>query len=337
MIKAAVFLALAALAALFSGPARAADSAAVFVYHRFGEAAFPATNVTLAQFEAQIAEIETGGYAPLAIPEILAALEGGSGLPDRTVGFSADDAYLSVFTEAWPRLKAAGIPLTVFVATDAVDRGFPNFMSWDQIRELARQGVTIGSHGAAHVHMADATPEAARAEIARANARFKAELGFVPEIFSYPYGEASRTLETVAKEAGFKFAFGQYSGIITRESDFLYLPRFAVNEHFGGIAAFTLRARALGLPVRDLDPADPLLHTPPKTISFTPAAGIGGLDHLACFAADGHPFPVSVNGERVTLLLDRTPPPGEFRIGCTLPTAQGRFRWFGTAYYLSGK
>lgn len=338
MNKAAIFLAFLCLAAPCApGPARAAESAAVFVYHRFGESGSPSTNVTLGQFETQIAEIKAGGYAPMALPDMLQALKDGGALPDLAVGFSADDAYRSVFTEAWPRLKAAGIPLTVFVATDAVDQGLSNFMTWDQIRRLAAEGVTIGSHTASHLHMADA-PDAVNAdEIARANARFMAELGFVPALFAYPYGEMSLAVRDRVKAAGYEFAFGQHSGAVNPGSDFLYLPRFAINEHFGGLDEFRLRARALGFAVRDLEPADPTLTESPAALSFTLTERYAGLEHLACFGADGHPFPVTVNGERVTLTIDRIVPPGRFRVGCTLPAEGGRFRWYGTSYYLPRK
>lgn len=336
MNRPAIVLAFLWLAALdVPGAAQAAQSAAVFVYHRFGESGSPSTNVTLDQFEAQIAEIKRGGYTPMAIPDLLRALEEGRELPDKTVGFSADDAYRSVFTEAWPRLKAAGIPLTVFVATDAVDQGLSNFMSWDQIRALAKDGVTIGSHSASHLHMADTPPARNGHEIARANARFQAELGFVPELFAYPFGETSLAVREQVKAAGYRFAFGQHSGVVNPQSDFFYLPRFAVNEHFGGLEAFHLRAQALGFPVRALTPADPKLSQSPATISFTLGEKFDGLDHLTCFDADGHPFPLTLAGDRVTLTVDRPVPPGRFRVGCTLPAGDGRFRWFGTAYYRS--
>ena len=42
--------------------------------------------------------------------------------PSAAIGLSVDDAYLSVYPEAWPRLKGAGLPMTLFVATRAVDR-----------------------------------------------------------------------------------------------------------------------------------------------------------------------------------------------------------------------
>ncbi|MDH5410757.1 MAG: polysaccharide deacetylase family protein, partial [Alphaproteobacteria bacterium] len=115
---------IAAAIQLTPAVAAAADSAVFLMYHRFGEDIYPATNVRIEQFEAHITELTKGPYTVLPASEIVAALQSGKELPDRTVGITIDDAYLSVYTEAWPRLKAAGLPFTLFVATDAVDKGY---------------------------------------------------------------------------------------------------------------------------------------------------------------------------------------------------------------------
>src|SRR5690606_13471625 len=100
-------LLLALAAGLSPGPAAAADSAVVLMYHRFGEDAFPATNIRLAQFEAHLEELKRGDYTVLPVPEIVAAIRSGRDLPERTIGITIDDGYRSIYTQAWPRLRAA--------------------------------------------------------------------------------------------------------------------------------------------------------------------------------------------------------------------------------------
>ena len=169
--------------ALASEPA---TKAVVIMYHRFGETDFPSTNVTMEQFRAHVEELRTGGYHVESLPKIVAALRSGEKLPPKTVGLSVDDAYESVYTRAWPILKEAGYPLTVFVATDPVDRKLPRYMSWDQLRELAEQGVTIGSQTKSHPHMADHGRERVVAELRQSNALFEEKLGNAPDLFAYP-------------------------------------------------------------------------------------------------------------------------------------------------------
>ena len=121
------------------------DSASVIMYHRFGEDRYPSTNIRLAQFEEHLQLLTNGDYTVLPLPEIIETLRAGGTVPDRTVAITIDDAYLSVYEQAWPRLKELGLPFTIFVATEPVEKNRRGYMSWDMLRELQSQGVTIGS------------------------------------------------------------------------------------------------------------------------------------------------------------------------------------------------
>jgi len=228
----------------------AADSASILIYHRFGESRYPATNIKLEQFDAHLKELKDGGYHVLPLAEIVAAFHDHTPLPDRAVAITIDDAYKSIYTEAWPRLKAAGFPFTVFVATDPVDGAYPDYMNWDEIRALVKAGATIGAHTASHVHMPALSDEQNAAQIRKSNARFLAELGAVPKLFAYPYGEMSRAARAEAMKAGYAAAFGQHSGVAYDGGDQYFLPRFSFDEAFGDIERFRIAANALPLPVK---------------------------------------------------------------------------------------
>ncbi len=154
-------------------PAAAADSAVILIYHRFGETSFPSTNIRLDQLEAHIAELTSGPYTVLPVPEIVSAIREGRPLPDRTVGITIDDGYKSIYTEAFPRFQAAGLPFTVFVSTDPIDRRFAGFVTWDEIREMRDAGVTIGAHTATHLHMPANSMARNREDMLNANARLQ--------------------------------------------------------------------------------------------------------------------------------------------------------------------
>ncbi|MCH7863615.1 MAG: polysaccharide deacetylase family protein [Proteobacteria bacterium] len=327
--------ALAAGAVAAAVPAAADTAAVVIMYHRFGEPKYPSTNITLEQFEAHIQELQSGKYRVVGLPEIIAALRDGRPLPDRTVGLSIDDAFRSVYREAWPRLKEAGFPFTLFVATGPIDRKASNYMNWDQIREMAAAGVTIGSQTMSHLHMADASPERNRDDLDRSNRRFEEELGQRPDLFAYPYGESSLAVQTLVKEMNFTAAFGQHSGAIGGGGDLFDLPRFAMNETYGGQPRFRLAVNALPLPVTDVTPADPLIaaHNPPA-MGFTIAGNIPGLDRLACYSShEGRARLEHLGGNRIEIRVERAFPKGRTRVNCTLPVGKGRFRWFGRQFY----
>ena len=326
-----------ALALPFAPPAHAADSAVIVMYHRFGEDNYPATNIGRAQFEDHLAHLKSGGYSVLPVPHIIAALRAGIPLPERAIGITIDDAYVSVYDEAWPRLTEAGFPFTLFVATDAVDAGTFGTMSWDQLRELAAAGVTIGNHGASHSHLWQGDPQAVRSDIARAEQRFEQEFGFKPSLFAYPYGEYDLPTRQVVNEFGFEAAFGQHSGTVHPGADFHGLPRFALNERFGGMDRFRLVVATLPLPVTDVTPADPLISSPnPPAFGFTVTAYLNEVGALACFVShQGETQIEHLGSSRIEIRLDEPLPYGRSRINCTMPAGEGRWRWFGHQFIVA--
>ena len=336
----AALLILAAGAAAFSPqPSSAADSASVIIYHRFGEEKYRSTNIRLDQFEAHIRELSDPRYNVLPLPRIVDSLQNGKALPDRSLAITIDDAFLSVYTEAWPRLRAAGLPFTLFVATQAVDVKRPGYMSWDQIRELHRAGVTIGSQTHTHLDMPVASAEKNRQELEVSNRRFLDNLGAVPDIIAYPFGQYSLAVRKVTMEAGFRAGFGQHSGILHSGSDMFYLPRFAMNEIFGDIERLRIVANALPLPVRDFVPEDPLLSPAanPPALGFTVADELTGqLGRLRCYGNSGGELTLELLGPRVEIRFAAALPEGRSRINCTMPAPDGRWRWFGKQFYLPG-
>jgi peptidoglycan/xylan/chitin deacetylase (PgdA/CDA1 family) len=317
------------LAGLVAGSAaRAAESAVVLLYHRFGDERAPASNTRLDQLEAHLAELKSGGYTVLPLPEILAAFRDGRPLPDKAVAITIDDAAASVYSRAWPRLKQAGLPVTLFVTTDEADRG-GEAMNWTQIRQLAEAGVTIGTMGAQRLHMAKAGREQVVADLARARARFEKELGRAPDLLAWPYGEASAEAMAVAADAGFVAAVGQQSGVAHAKAGAFFLPRFAMSETYGEIDRFRVAVRALPIPAVDITPADPLLRTNPPHFGFTLAEEVGGIDGLACFASHEGKVRVERLGPRIEVRMARPIPAGRGRLNCTMPTLEGRWRWFG--------
>jgi len=323
------------LLAVTTDAARAASSAVVIMYHRFGEGEYPSTNTTVEQLDAHIAELTSGRYAVLPITEIARRMAAGEALPERAVGISIDDAYRSVFTVAWPKFKAAGLPVTMFASTAHLEDGSSQHMTWDQLREMRDGGAEVGHHTVSHLHMADADAARIQEEIDRAHARFEAELGKRPTVFAYPYGEASAAVVKQVKDAGFIAAFGQHSGVIGNTVGRFYLPRFAMNEKYGDLARLRLALNALPLPVVDVTPPDHLIgDANPPAVGFTVARDIGSLDQLACFLSHaGRAKLERLGANRIEVRTEEPFPRGRTRLNCTLPGPDRRWRWYGRQFY----
>ena len=310
------------------------------MYHRFGDGRYPTTNITLDQFEAHIKELQSGKYTVLPIPEIIRRQQNGEDLPDRTVGISIDDAYTTAHAEAWPRLRDAGIPFTLFVSTGSIDQRQEDIMSWDNLREMVAAGVTIGAHTVSHLHMPDYSPERLKQEIDTSNKRLIEELGSAPTIFAYPYGEASREAISIVQDAGYIAAFGQHSGAFDAKDDRFFLPRFPLNEKFGDIGRFKTAANALSLFVTDVTPEEMTVSesSTAPAMGFTLRKQLPRLDELSCFLSHEGKAEIMRLGESRFEVRVGTPfPPGRTRLNCTLPGIgeyAGRWHWFGQQYYL---
>lgn len=321
-------------------PAPDRGQASVFVYHRFEEPRYASTSIGIGQFEAHVAELSSGRYQVMPLEAIIDALAAGEKLPEYTVAISIDDGFASVYTHAWPRLRAANLPFTLFIATDSIDNNTGANLSWDQLREmLAAGGVSIGNHTAAHPHMPRKTEAQVSADINKATARFKKELGLEPALFSYPYGEFSKRDRNQIAALGFKAAFSQFSGVVHSGAERFSLPRFSMNMPYGDLERFKMLANALPLHVMDLTPDEPVLapDNNPPAFGFTVQGSLEGLEQLACYSNNLKArLPLERLGDnRIEVRMNTPFPPGFGRINCTVRDAPtGRWRWMGQAFVI---
>jgi hypothetical protein len=230
--------------------------------------------------------------------------------------------------------------MALFVSTDPVDEGIPGYLTWDEIRQLRDEGVEIGHHGAAHSHLLYEEDMGAQEDIERASKRFQEELGFVPDVFAYPYGEYDQGLINLMERLGFKAAFAQYSGAAPIGGEIYALPRFPVNERYGDINRFRLISKSLALPVRDIIPQSvTLLDTQnPPSFGFTVDAAITNLANLACYPSHlGEAARlIKLEGNRVEVRFKDPFPKGRNRINCTMPAGGGRWYWLGRYFLVPG-
>lgn len=309
---------------------QALPRAVIFMYQRFGDDTAPGTSIDPDLFAAHLAELKSGDYKVLPVPQIIEALRSGRPLPERTVGITIDQAHRSVYTEAWPRLRAAGLPFTLFVTSDTIDRAGGDAMSWSEIRELASAGVTIGNQTASHPHLIDQDRSYVLGQIQRGAERIKEETDVDPVLFAYPYGEYADPLRLLLRDRGYKAAFGLHSGVAHARADMMTLPRFTMNDAFGSIERFRLAAQALPLLVSDVTPEEMVVDQNPPSIGFTVDALAGDLSTLACFVSNvGRTRLENVGGRRIEARFDAPLPQGRVRINCTMPVDDGRWRWFG--------
>ncbi len=312
-----------------------ANYASFIMYHRFGDSRYPSTNIKKEQFLEHITELLKPKYNVISIENALEAINNKNLVKDRSVVITIDDAYSSVFNYAWPIFKKYNIPFTLFVSTDVIDNNTPGYMSWEEIRILRDYGVTIGSQTKSHPHMFRLDKKSIINELSISNKRFVDEIGSQPKIFAYPYGEYNLEVLEQVKSHGFTAAFGQHSGVAHKSLGLYELPRFAMNEKYGGIERFLLAVNALPMPISDLSPKDPFISKNPPYYGFTLSDLIKPKNAVRCFASNGIKSDTRRLGKnRIEVRLSNAFSRGRGRINCTMAAEDNRWRWLGRQFII---
>lgn len=136
-----------------------------------------------------------------------------SGLLDRFSGtglqtsVTFDDGYKDNLYVAAPVLIKHGIPFTVFISTSFVRNRDANYLSPEEVKELARlPGVTIGAHGATHVPLTLCDDAALQSELEGSKHYLEDLLGAEVKTMSYPHGAVDRRVRDGVAEAGYTVA-----------------------------------------------------------------------------------------------------------------------------------
>lgn len=312
-------------------------SAVVFMYHHFGDSRYPSTNIRLEQFENHLSYLKENDYNVWAFSKIVKYLKNGKEIPSKTVALTVDDAYISVYTQAYPRLKKLGWPFTVFVNSKPVDSKFGNFMNWNQMREMQKNGAEFANHSVSHdVMLAKSTESKSQwqnritKEVQIAQKRLQEELGANtnenPKLFSYPFGEYSTQTAELIQKLGY-VGVAQTSGVISKESDFLALPRFAMAEAYANQKGFTLKLKTKPLPIQSISPSEPIVNEnnpPVLTMKLK-----RHLKDLSCFLSSGESVPIVwVSQTEVKIQAKEALNPPRDRYTCTAKANSEGYYWY---------
>lgn len=85
-------------------------------------------------------------------------------------------------------------------------------LSWNELRTLQREGVTLGAHTVSHPLMTKLSRERVRIEITQSQQDLQREIGNTLPIFCYPSGGHDDAVVALLREEGFQLAFTTLDG-----------------------------------------------------------------------------------------------------------------------------
>ena len=230
----------------------------------------------------------------------------------------------------------------MFVSTREI--GAYNYMTWNQIKEIQNEDfVEIGNHSHTHEYLVDESNELIKEDISKSISIFNKNLGKNSKFFSYPFGEYSNDFKKIINDFGFKYAFGQHSGVIDETKDFYELPRYPINEKYGEIKRFKSLTKTLPFKYKKIQPEEKYLsqvNNPPKVkIEFYD--NIKNLKSVGCYSNEGNKWRQSdIKFENSNTLLINIAEKfvGERgRINCSLRDPSGFWRWLGIQFVIGEK
>jgi poly-beta-1,6-N-acetyl-D-glucosamine N-deacetylase len=310
----------------------------VLMYHRFEENKYPSTNIKTADFIKHLNLIKKRQFRfvnPTNFENDLLNKE-----KERKILLTIDDGFQSFYEQAWPILKKEKIPFILFVNTREV--GTRGYMNWSQIKEVSKEKFAhIGNHSYSHEYLIDMKDREIIDDINIASADFKNNLGHNSIFFSYPFGEYSNSFKTIVKDLGFKYAFGQHSGVADKTKDFYELPRFPINETYGKLKRFETILKTIPLKFKSIIPEEKYIqnvNNPPEVI-IEFFEGQKNLKLLNCYSNELNSWRKSeiefLNTYKIKINLI-----GEFisergRINCSLREDNGFWRWLGMQFVVA--
>jgi peptidoglycan/xylan/chitin deacetylase (PgdA/CDA1 family) len=144
-----------------------------------------------------------------------------AGRRDRQVSITFDDGFASVYDHAFPALLRHGLTATVFVVAgtltaggrriDWLDRppttGPPPTLTREQLLEMRKAGIRIGSHGFAHADLTALGDDEAEGDLIESRRLLEDLLGEPVPFVAYPRGRHDRRVREAARRAGYTHAF----------------------------------------------------------------------------------------------------------------------------------
>ena len=304
------------------------------MYHRFDENKYPSTNIRMDIFKKHIQLIKDLDYDFIHPKDF----ENNFNIPkkQKKVLITIDDAFQSFYEVAWPFLKKNKIPFILFVSTEPV--GNKGYMTWSQIREIESENfAVIGHHSHSHEYLIDVSNEDFINDIETANKIFNEKIGYIPNLFSYPFGEYSEFMRQYISKK-FTYAFGQHSGVIDINKEKFQLPRFPINENYGEIKRFRSIMKTYPLEYKKLLPLEKKLDQSnnPPSFSVEFFDNQTNIKNINCYSNEGDRWEksnIQISNRMLKIKFREAFMPRRGRINCSL-NDNGKWRWFGTQFII---
>lgn len=215
--------------------------------------------ITPTQLEQDLIYIKENGYQTITTKQLLNFINNNDNLPEKPILITFDDGYESVYKYALPLLQKYNMTAVSSVLGKQADYYSENYnenqinyshSTWEQLNEMVKSNIfELGNH-TYDMHLPDNSIRfgtlknygesdyeyklALETDIGKLNSAFEKNLGFIPNIFAYPYGKISDSSKPIIENMGFEIILTceeKINTIYQNQTTPLYLMRFNRSGH----------------------------------------------------------------------------------------------------------
>ena len=214
----------------------------ILEYHMVTEEPRPGAEpyvVPPADFAAQLEYLLAEGYTTITPQDYARARKGKQMLPEKPVILTFDDGYEDNYRVVLPMLEERGMKAAFYVVTN--DIGQPGYLTWDNLFDMERRGMEIGSHTANHIPLTTLPREKQREELHLSKLMLEWKGMKTIYSFSYPNGAYDAGVVAMLQEEEYLTAVTGEAGLNTTETNPYLLHRVNIPPPRLGLTEFRLR------------------------------------------------------------------------------------------------
>jgi peptidoglycan/xylan/chitin deacetylase (PgdA/CDA1 family) len=213
----------------------------VLLYHRVGDTGGSLT-ITPDKFAGDLIRLREMGYETISLETFKRyKTDPETPLPTKPIMISFDDGYLDNFLNAYQILRKYEMSAAFYIITSMV--GAEDRLATGHIREMAANGMSIGSHTVSHRQLGEMGIEEATNEMSLSRLYLEGMLQKPVQFIAYPKGSYNESTGALASEAGYWGGFSIVPGTCSRSTDPYLLKRIPVFSFDGDIGRTMAKQR----------------------------------------------------------------------------------------------
>jgi peptidoglycan/xylan/chitin deacetylase (PgdA/CDA1 family) len=215
----------------------------ILMYHSISEKndddvpAYYRQNTHPDTFEAHMRILTEKGYKAIDLNFLMNESGNPKNPTAKYVLLSFDDGFENFYTNAYPILDKYGLTATMYIISSMVGKEFKGrkCMSWSQIDELSRNGITMGSHTVTHPILYSLSKPEIKNELLNSKHRLEDKLGSSIDHFAYPYAFPEndhnyiRHIKETLKKIGYQSCMTTIIGRADKNKQY-FLKRLPINS-----------------------------------------------------------------------------------------------------------